>query len=243
MTQSSFGTEKLGTGSCVSEEKLMMLVLEEETDSRRDVLRQRRGNDKHYVYDRVFAEESTQVQRELVQTPMHLSQYRVVINELREEIARLKVKMKDDRTSKPNEDSQGALEILSPVDSEQNATHLKTLREAIVSTFKQQMRLRRRLMELDSHLLGLALDAERQHAAISHWEARGVTGMAVSGSTERAEAEVAVEQAWSELAAVEREQEAARLERDRVERHLEQVRLRGAQLEKPSKFYNIEAIL
>lgn len=27
-------------------------------------------------------------------------------------------------------------------------------------------------MELDSHLLGLALDAERQHAAISHWEAR-----------------------------------------------------------------------
>ncbi|XP_050667230.1 kinesin-like protein KIF19 [Leptidea sinapis] len=197
---------------------------------------------------------TNKVQRELVQTPMHLSQYRVVINELREEIARLKVKMKDDRTSKPNEDSQGALEILSPVDSEQNATHLKTLREAIVSTFKQQMRLRRRLMELDSHLLGLALDAERQHAAISHWEARfnrlykpisfngsrlstqqsyrGVTGMAVSGSTERAEAEVAVEQAWSELAAVEREQEAARLERDRVERHLEQVRLRGAQLEK-----------
>lgn len=27
-------------------------------------------------------------------------------------------------------------------------------------------------MELDSHLLGLALDAERQHAVISHWEAR-----------------------------------------------------------------------
>lgn len=38
-----------------------MLVLEEEADSRRDVLRQRRLNDKHYVYDRVFGEDSTQV--------------------------------------------------------------------------------------------------------------------------------------------------------------------------------------
>lgn len=38
-----------------------MLVLEEEADTRRDVLRQRRLNDRHYVYDRVFGEESTQV--------------------------------------------------------------------------------------------------------------------------------------------------------------------------------------
>lgn len=63
-------------------------------------------------------------------------------------------------------------EEISKEDAAENAAHLKSLREAIVSTFKQQMRLRRRLMELDSHLLGLALDAERQHAAISHWEAR-----------------------------------------------------------------------
>ncbi|GBP41962.1 Kinesin-like protein KIN-4A [Eumeta japonica] len=37
-----------------------MLVLEEEADSKRDVLRQRRLMDKHYVYDRVFGEDSTQ---------------------------------------------------------------------------------------------------------------------------------------------------------------------------------------
>ncbi|CAF4923291.1 unnamed protein product [Pieris macdunnoughi] len=193
---------------------------------------------------------TNKVERELVQTPMHLSQYRSVINELREEIARLKVKMKDDLSSKTIDDNQ---RIEDTKDKEENTENLKSLRDAIVSTFKQQMRLRRRLMELDSHLLGLALDAERQHASISHWEARfnrlykpisltgsrlstqqsyrGVTGMS-SGNSERAEAEVAVEQAWAELAAVEREQEAARSERDRVERLLEQVRLRGAQLEK-----------
>ncbi|XP_075973169.1 kinesin family member 19A [Anticarsia gemmatalis] len=196
---------------------------------------------------------TNRVERELVDTPMPLSQYRTVINELREEIARLKVKMKDDRTSKPKEfASQIVDEQVSKEETAENAAHLKSLREAIVSTFKQQMRLRRRLMELDSHLLGLALDAERQHAAISHWEARfnrlykpinipgsrlstqqsyrGGTGLS-SSSSERAEAEVAVEQAWAELAGVEREQEAARAERERVERQLEQVRLRGAQLE------------
>ncbi|XP_026725291.1 kinesin-like protein KIF19 [Trichoplusia ni] len=191
------------------------------------------------------------VERELVETPMPLSQYRTVINELREEIARLKLKMKDDRTS-ITKDFQRVEEEENKEETAASAAHLKSLREAIVSTFKQQMRLRRRLMELDSHLLGLALDAERQHAAISHWEARfnrlykpinmpgsrlstqqsyrGGTGLSTS-SSERAEAEVAVEQAWAELAAVEREQEAARTERERVERQLEQVRLRGAQLE------------
>ncbi|XP_012546553.1 kinesin-like protein KIF19 isoform X2 [Bombyx mori] len=191
---------------------------------------------------------TNRVERELIETPMQMSQYRTVINELREEISRLKMKMKDDR-SRPREDYPNDEEIHE--ETAESAAHLKSLREAIVSTFKQQMRLRRRLMELDSHLLGLALDAERQHAAISHWEARfnrlykpvTIPGSRLStqqsyrggtGSTagsERAEAEVAVEQAWAELAAVEREQEAARTERDRVERQLEQVRLRGAQLE------------
>lgn len=38
-----------------------MLVLEEEADNRRDILRHRRINDKHYVYDKVFGEDSTQV--------------------------------------------------------------------------------------------------------------------------------------------------------------------------------------
>lgn len=74
---------------------------------------------------------------------------------------------KEDLISQHKEEDE-----LTKEESEESAAHLKSLREAIVSTFKQQMRLRRRLMELDSHLLGLALDAERQHATISHWEAR-----------------------------------------------------------------------
>lgn len=48
-----------------------MLVLEEEADVRRDVLRQRRLNDKHYVYDRVFGEDSTQVRKLLHKYSIH----------------------------------------------------------------------------------------------------------------------------------------------------------------------------
>jgi len=34
------------------------------------------------------------------------------------------------------------------------------------------MKLRRKLLEAESHLLGLELDAERQHMIISHWQGR-----------------------------------------------------------------------
>ncbi|XP_048482606.1 kinesin-like protein KIF19 [Plutella xylostella] len=196
---------------------------------------------------------TNRVEREFLETPKHLSQYRTVISELREEISRLKGKMKDDRTKlQEDEANNEEQEAKTEQETEESAAHLKALRESIISTFKQQMRLRRRLMELDSHLLGLALDAEKQHAAISHWEARfnrlykpismsgsristqqsyrGGTVGSVSGA-ERAEAEVAVEQAWAELAGVERSQEAARDERARVTAQLEAVRRRGARLE------------
>ncbi|CAG9133380.1 unnamed protein product [Plutella xylostella] len=199
---------------------------------------------------------TNRVEREFLETPKHLSQYRTVISELREEISRLKGKMKDDRTKlQEDEANNEEQEAKTEQETAESAAHLKALRESIISTFKQQMRLRRRLMELDSHLLGLALDAEKQHAAISHWEARfnrlykpismsgsristqqsyrGGTVGSVSGA-ERAEAEVAVEQAWAELAGVERSQEAARNERARVTAQLEAVRRRGARLEQVS---------
>lgn len=54
----------------------------------------------------------------------------------------------------------------------QKGEEVRSLRERIVGTFKEQMKLRRKLMEIDSHLLGLSMDAERQHLIISHWESR-----------------------------------------------------------------------
>lgn len=58
------------------------------------------------------------------------------------------------------------------LNTQQRNIEVKNLREQIVATFKEQMKLRRKLMEIDSHLLGLGMDAERQHLVISHWESR-----------------------------------------------------------------------
>lgn len=58
------------------------------------------------------------------------------------------------------------------VDNQKRKQELKNIREQIVQTFKQQMKLRRRLLEADSHLLGLELDAERQNMVISHWQGK-----------------------------------------------------------------------
>lgn len=95
--------------------------------------------------------------------------YQNLVSELREEVSRLKTKMLSDRPR-----SGAALVAIQSqsADDQKKKAELRYLREQIVLTFKQQMKLRRRLLEAESHLLGLELDAERQHMVISHWQGR-----------------------------------------------------------------------
>lgn len=100
--------------------------------------------------------------------------YQHLVSELREEVSRLRSKMLTDRPR------SGAAAVAATAqepaqnaeDDEKRKTELRYLREQIVLTFKQQMKLRRKLLEAESHLLGLELDAERQHMIISHWQGR-----------------------------------------------------------------------
>lgn len=96
--------------------------------------------------------------------------YQNLVTELREEVNRLKSKMLSDR---PRSGAAAAVVMnQGTVDEQNKRAELRFLREQIVLTFKQQMKLRRRLLEAESHLLGLELDAERQHMVISHWQGR-----------------------------------------------------------------------
>lgn len=90
-----------------------------------------------------------------------MQHYQNLVSELREEVGRLKSKMLSDR---PRSAAQKI--INEDPDTQKRKQELKYLREQIVLTFKQQMKLRRRLLEAESHLLGLELDAERQHMVI-----------------------------------------------------------------------------
>lgn len=90
-----------------------------------------------------------------------MAHYQNLVSELREEVGRLKSKMLSDRPR-----SAAQKQINEDPDTQKRKQELKYLREQIVVTFKQQMKLRRRLLEAESHLLGLELDAERQHMVI-----------------------------------------------------------------------------
>lgn len=105
----------------------------------------------------------TKSERNILDVSYHVTQYQTVINELRDEISRLQTKMKEERPRSAD---------VRRMNAEERSGEVKKLREQIVETFKTQMKLRRKLMEIDSHLLGLGMEAERQHLIISHWESR-----------------------------------------------------------------------
>lgn len=167
------------------------------------------------------------------------------MTELREEVGRLRSKMLTDR---PRSAAQKIQQLNEDPDIVKRKQELKYLREQIVLTFKQQMKLRRRLLESESHLLGLELDAERQHMVISHWQGRKgklydqqplaerlkETEDEEDGSSD-SEANSALRNAWNELGGIERETKRYRDIRSSTERELEECRKRGVSLEDVSE--------
>lgn len=105
---------------------------------------------------------SNKVERNVLDVHYHVTQYQTVITELRDEISRLQQKMTEERPRSAD----------IRMNAEERNAEVRNIREQIVETFKTQMKLRRKLMEIDSHLLGLGMEAERQHLVISHWESR-----------------------------------------------------------------------
>lgn len=137
------------------------------------------------------------------------------------------------------------------VDNQKRKLELKNIREQIVQTFKQQMKLRRRLLEADSHLLGLELDSERQNMVISHWQ--GKSGKLYDKHVIEDEGKIkpilifkiitffqntldsvgnnALKTAYSELQGIEKETRRYKEIREQTERELEDTRQRGIALE------------
>ncbi|KAI8045579.1 hypothetical protein M5D96_001761 [Drosophila gunungcola] len=156
--------------------------------------------------------------------------YQSLVSELRDEVSRLRTKMLTERPRIAPGTGAGP-EVVQEHD-EQRKTELRYLREQIVLTFKQQMKLRRKLLEAESHLLGLELDAERQHMIISHWQGRiGKLYDAMGEDDIESEGSVALKNAWGELAAIEKETRRYKEIRERTEHELEQCRQKGVKLE------------
>ncbi|KAH8388492.1 hypothetical protein KR093_008004 [Drosophila rubida] len=163
--------------------------------------------------------------------------YQSLVSELRDEVTRLRTKM---LTERPRSGAAAAAAVAAQTAqqppskelNEQRKSELRYLREQIVLTFKQQMKLRRKLLEAESHLLGLELDAERQHMIISHWQGRiGKLYDAPGDDDLESEGSVALKNAWGELAAIEKETRRYKEIRENTEHELELCRQKGVKLE------------
>merc|ERR1719150_3330362 len=101
---------------------------------------------------------SNKVRRNVLDVSFHVGQYQSIISELKGEIGRLKDKI----------DSGSAKS--SATATKQQMEELKILRDALVANFREQMKLRHRLMEVDNHILGLTMEFERQNMIVTQWE-------------------------------------------------------------------------
>lgn len=92
----------------------------------------------------------------------HIAQYTNIIADLRKEIFRLKLKISEHDADKSNESSKQQ--------KGKNPEAMNKLRDQLVSTFKEQMDIRRRLIELEDTAMQISLDMNRYMLVIDEWE-------------------------------------------------------------------------
>ncbi|XP_073722255.1 kinesin-like protein KIF19 [Misgurnus anguillicaudatus] len=103
----------------------------------------------------------TKVKRNLLNVSYHLAQYTNIIADLRSEIIRLRAKINQEQQ---NEQKDSA-------DVQQYGQYeMGELREQLLSAFREQMEIRRSLMELENCNMELHIDTSRHLLTISDWE-------------------------------------------------------------------------
>lgn len=92
----------------------------------------------------------------------HIAQYTNIIADLRKEIFRLKLKISEHDGDNSTESSKQQ--------KDKNPEEMNKLRDQLVGTFKEQMDIRRRLIELEDTAMQISLDMNRYMLVIDEWE-------------------------------------------------------------------------
>ncbi|XP_039735580.1 kinesin-like protein KIF19 isoform X3 [Pteropus medius] len=114
----------------------------------------------------------TRVKRNLLSVSYHIAQYTDVISNLRGKIERLKSKIERQEQEKKREpgvrDTRGTM----PTQETEEDSHLQMdrIRAELVGAFKEQLEMRRSLVELENANVELHIDASRHLLAIADWE-------------------------------------------------------------------------
>ncbi|XP_053898961.1 kinesin-like protein KIF19 isoform X5 [Malaclemys terrapin pileata] len=114
----------------------------------------------------------TRVKRNLLNVSYHIAQYTSIISDLRREIEGLKAKIENQEKEKSAIRSDVRdVQVDAHQDSEAySRQEMNKLREQLIGAFKEQMEMRRSLMELEHTNIELHIDTSRHLLTIADWE-------------------------------------------------------------------------
>ncbi|XP_048870300.1 kinesin-like protein KIF19 isoform X3 [Brienomyrus brachyistius] len=116
----------------------------------------------------------TKVKRNLLNVSYHIAQYTGIIAELRKEIERLQAKIEEqDQEQLRKGDKADIRDVQAEVQqhsAQYSQREMGRLREQLLCAFREQMEIRRSLMELENCNMELHIDTSRHLATISDWE-------------------------------------------------------------------------
>uniref|UniRef100_UPI003AAF4B18 kinesin-like protein KIF19 n=1 Tax=Centroberyx gerrardi TaxID=166262 RepID=UPI003AAF4B18 len=115
----------------------------------------------------------TRVKKNLINVSYHIAQYTSIISDLRCEIQRLKKKIADQAGRQPNSDKADIRHVQAEVQahsSQQSRAEMDQLREQLLDAFRQQMEIRKSLMELENSNMEIQMDTSKHLLTIADWE-------------------------------------------------------------------------
>uniref|UniRef100_A0AAR2LXW0 Kinesin-like protein n=1 Tax=Pygocentrus nattereri TaxID=42514 RepID=A0AAR2LXW0_PYGNA len=115
----------------------------------------------------------TRVKRNLLNVSYHIAQYTSIISDLRSEIQRLKKKIAEQASRQNNPDRTDIRHVQAEVQAhstQQSRAEMDQLREQLIEAFRQQMEIRKRLMELDNTNMEIQIDTSKYLLTIADWE-------------------------------------------------------------------------
>uniref|UniRef100_A0A672YCY3 Kinesin-like protein n=1 Tax=Sphaeramia orbicularis TaxID=375764 RepID=A0A672YCY3_9TELE len=115
----------------------------------------------------------TRVKKNLINVSYHIAQYTNIISDLRCEIQRLKKKIADQASRQLNSDRADIRHVQAEVQahsSQQSRAEMDQLREQLLDAFRQQMEIRKSLMELENSNMEIQIDTSKHLLTIADWE-------------------------------------------------------------------------
>nr|XP_020830937.1 kinesin-like protein KIF19 isoform X2 [Phascolarctos cinereus] len=112
----------------------------------------------------------TRVKRNLLNVSYHIAQYTDIISDLRRQIEHLKSKIEKQQKEKKNGPDIRDVQEVHHDSEEDSRMQMNKIRGQLISAFKEQMEMRRSLMELENTNIELHIDTSRHLLTIADWE-------------------------------------------------------------------------